>query len=161
MCVDWLRMAMPRVMAQGTFDILHPGHVHYLESSAELGDELVVVIARDRRVSARKDLFMDEESRRRVVAALGCVDRAVLGSEGDLFDSVERLDPDVITLGYDQSYDPDELEADLAEAGFPDIDVVRIDAGPDVGVTSSNDVKARLQEALGDAAFHSVTGEDG
>lgn len=161
MCVDSLPTAMARVMAQGTFDILHPGHVHYLESSAALGDELVVVIARDDRVSARKDLFMDEESRRRVVAALGCVDRAVLGSEGDLFDSVERLQPDVITLGYDQDYDPEALEADLAGAGFPDIDVVRIDAGPDEGVSSSNDVKTRLGAALGDGAFHSVTGDDG
>ncbi len=148
-------------MAQGTFDVLHPGHVHYLEASAALGDELVVVVARDSRVGARKDLFMDEESRRRVVAALSCVDEAVLGSEGDLFDSVERLHPDVITLGYDQEFDPETLEADLAEAGFPDVEVVRVGPGPDEGVGSSSDVKARLREALGDGAFHSVAGEDG
>ncbi|MFB6352792.1 MAG: adenylyltransferase/cytidyltransferase family protein [Halobacteriales archaeon] len=152
---------MRRVMAQGTFDILHPGHVHYLEASAELGDELVVVIARDARVGSRKDLFMDEASRRRVVAALSCVDEAVLGSEGDLFDSVERLAPDVITLGYDQSFDPDELEADLATAGFPDVEVVRIGPGPDEGVSSSSDVKARLREAHGEGVFHSVVGDDG
>jgi FAD synthetase len=161
MCIGSLRPLMERVMAQGTFDILHPGHVHYLEASADHGDELVVVIARDARVRTRKDVFMDEESRRRVVDALGCVDRAVLGSEGDLFDSVETLQPDVITLGYDQSFDPEALEADLAEAGFPDIDVVRIGAGPEDVVSSSSDIKARLETALGEAAFHSVTGEDG
>ena len=152
---------MTRVMAQGTFDILHPGHVHYLEASADLGDELVVVIARDARVAARKDLFMDEESRRRVVAALRCVDDAVLGSEGDLFDSVARLEPDVITLGYDQGFEPAALEADLAEAGYPGVDVVRVGPGPDEGVTSSSDVKARLRERLGEGAFRSVAGEDG
>ena len=152
---------MVRVMAQGTFDILHPGHVHYLEASAAHGDELVVVIARDARVRTRKDLFMDEESRRRVVEALGCVDRAVLGSEGDLFDSVGELGPDVITLGYDQSFDPAELESDLAEAGFPDVEVVRIGPGPEDVVRSSSDVKARLAGALGDGAFRSVAGEDG
>ncbi|MDZ7701288.1 MAG: adenylyltransferase/cytidyltransferase family protein [Halobacteriales archaeon] len=152
---------MQRVMAQGTFDILHPGHVHYLEASAELGDELVVVIARDGRVRTRKDLFMDEESRRRVVGALGCVDRAVLGSEGDLFDTVAELEPAVITLGYDQSFEPEALEADLAEAGFPDVEVVRIGPGPEGVVSSSSDVKARLKAALGDTAFHTVAGEDG
>jgi len=151
---------MRRVMAQGTFDILHPGHVHYLEASAALGDELVVVIARDARVGEHKDLLMDEESRRRVVGALACVDEAVLGSEGDLFDSVARVQPDVITLGYDQSFDPETLEADLAEAGFTGIEVVRIGPGDESLVSNSSDVKARLHEAHGDGAFHSVTGED-
>ncbi len=153
--------AMARVMAQGTFDILHPGHVHYLEASAAHGDELVVVIARDIRVSRRKNLFMDEESRRRVVEALECVDQAVLGSEEDLFDSVDALGPDLITLGHDQSFDPDTLETDLAAAGFPDVEVVRIGPGPADGVTSSSDVKARLEAAHGDAAFHSVAGDEG
>ena len=161
MWVDSLRPAMQRVMAQGTFDILHPGHVHYLESSAALGDELVVVIARDGRVRTRKDLFMDEESRRRVVQALGCVDRAVLGSEGDLFDSVAAIEPDVITLGYDQQFEPEDLEVDLADAGFPDVEVVRIDQGPPEVVSSSSDVKARLRGVHGEAAFRSVAGEDG
>jgi FAD synthetase len=152
---------MQRVMAQGTFDILHPGHLHYLEASATHGDELVVVIARDSRVSTRKNLFMDEDSRQRVVGALDCVDQAVLGSEGDLFDSVGALEPDVITLGHDQSFDPDDLEADLTEAGFAGIDVVRIGRGPTDSVSSSSDVKARLEAAVGEAAFHSVVWEDG
>lgn len=160
MYVDPLPLLMGRVMAQGTFDILHPGHVHYLEASAALGDELVVVIARDSRVGARKDLLMDEESRRRVVEALACVDEAVLGSEGDLFDSVERLQPDVITLGYDQSFEPESLEAELAEAGFPDVTVERIGPGPDEGVTSSSDVKDELRQRRGAGAFHSTVGDD-
>ena len=76
-------------------------------------------------------------------------------------DSVEALEPDVITLGHDQSFDPDDLEADLTEAGFAGIDVVRIGRGPTDSVSSSSDVKARLEAAVGEAAFHSVVWEDG
>ncbi len=147
---------MRRVMAQGTFDILHPGHLHYLRESAALGDELVVIIARDDRVGDRKDLLMDEESRRTVVDAIDVVDAAVLGSDESIFDSVERFDPDVITLGHDQQFDIDQLEADLAGAGFPDIEVVRIGQYDGRGIDSSSDVKARLKERSGTDAFESI-----
>lgn len=147
---------MRRVMAQGTFDVIHPGHLHYFRESAGLGDELYVVIARDSRMRDRKNLYMDEESRREVVEALEMVDAAVLGSEGSIFQSVERVEPDVITLGYDQQFDIDRLETDLAEAGFPDVEVVRISAYDGPGVSSSSEVKARLHAEFGDGAFYSV-----
>ena len=146
-------------MAQGTFDILHPGHVHYIEESAALGGELAVVIARDSRVATRKDVFLDEESRRHVVEALGAVDRAVLGSEDDLFASVAEIDPDVITLGHDQAYDADDLESDLTEAGFTGIEVTRIGAYEGPGVTSSSDVKARILARYGADPFESTAGD--
>ncbi len=57
-------MNMKTVMAQGTFDILHPGHLHYFRESAALGDKLTVVIARDSRVSEKKDTYFDEDERR-------------------------------------------------------------------------------------------------
>lgn len=135
---------MTRVMAQGTFDLLHPGHIHYLCESAALGDELYVVIARDSRMEEKKDLVMDEDNRRTVVDALEMVDKAVLGSEESIFDSVERIKPEVITLGYDQPFDPEKLEADLAEHGFDDIRVVRIDEY-DGETTSSSQIKARIR----------------
>jgi FAD synthetase len=150
---------MRRVMAQGTFDILHPGHRHYLEKSAALGEELAVVIARDSRVAPRKNVFLDEESRRRVIGGLEAVDRAVLGSEKDLFASVAEIDPDVITLGHDQEYEVAALESDLAAAGFDTVDVVRIDAYDGPGVTSSSDVKARILARYGDEAFESTAEE--
>jgi FAD synthetase len=146
-------------MAQGTFDILHPGHRHYLEESAALGEELAVVIARDSRVATRKNVFLDEESRRLVVEGLDVVDRAILGSEADLFDSVAEIDPDVITLGHDQGYDIEALESDLAAAGFGGVEVVRIDAYEGPGVTSSSDVKARILARYGDEAFESTGAE--
>ncbi|MCJ7478816.1 MAG: adenylyltransferase/cytidyltransferase family protein [Candidatus Nanohaloarchaeota archaeon QJJ-7] len=135
---------MKQVMAQGTFDIIHPGHLHYLEESASLGDELVVVIARDSRVSSDKELGIDEESRRKVVQALEMVDRAVLGSEKNIFDSVEELRPDIITLGYDQDRDAEELEEELEVQGFGNIEIVRI--GKYEGNTDgSSQVRERLK----------------
>lgn len=128
-----------RVMAQGTFDVLHPGHIHYLEKSRELGNELVVVVARDSRVSGRKNLVFDEEERRRMLEALEAVDRAVLGSEGDIYSTVREIDPDVITIGYDQDHDPVEVEEMAEEATGHPVEVVRISRGGDY---SSSELKA-------------------
>lgn len=129
---------MKTVMAQGTFDILHPGHIHYLEESAKLGDELVVVISRDSRVGKKKDLVFDENERKEMVEALKPVDRAVLGSQTDIYETVEKVDPDLITLGYDQSHDREEVK-ELAENTLNhEVEVVRI---PGKGEYSSRDIK--------------------
>lgn len=147
---------MVRVMAQGKFDILHPGHVHYLRESAALGDELYVVVARDSRLADRTDLYMDEESRRIVIEALEMVDVAVLGSEESVYDSVERIQPDVITLGHDQQWDADALRADLAEHGFPDVEVVEIGPWEGDGVQSSSTVRDAVKRREGPEAMESV-----
>jgi FAD synthetase len=139
---------MVRVMAQGTFDILHPGHLHYLRESRALGDELYVVIGRDSRMSERKDLFMHEDARRQVVDALAVVDEAILGSEGPIFDTVARVNPDIITLGHDQTFDIADLEATLAEHGHADVRVVRIGAfepESDDMIVSSSAIKEKLE----------------
>lgn len=156
MCVHAQVAAMVRVMAQGKFDIVHPGHLHYLRESAALGDELYVVVARDDRVSERTDLYMDEESRRQVIEALEMVDAAVLGSEGSVFDSVERIGPDVITLGHDQTWDEEKLEEQLAEHGFPDVEVVRIGPAEDVTIDSSSTVREEVRRREGAGALESV-----
>jgi len=156
MYVDALRSAMVRVMAQGKFDILHPGHVHYLTESAALGDELYVVVARDDRVRDRTDLYMDEESRRQVIEALGVVDEAILGSEGSIYDSVERIQPDVITLGHDQTWDESQLEADLESNGFPDVEVVRIGPAEGTAIESSSTVREEVKRREGPGAMESV-----
>lgn len=140
---------MTRVMAQGTFDILHPGHLHYLRESRKLGDELYVVIGRDPRVSEHKDLFMHEEDRRRVVEGLAVVDEAILGSESSIFDTVAQVAPDIITLGYDQDFEVSDLETSLTEHGHPDTDVVRIGVFKPEGremIVSSSLIKKRLDQ---------------
>jgi FAD synthetase len=106
---------MDTVMAQGTFDILHPGHIHYLKEAAEHGDRLVVVVARDNRVQDKKDLQFDEQERQKMLSALEVVDNAVLGSEGDIYSTVTKIDPDTIVLGHDQHHDEQEVK-EMAES---------------------------------------------
>ncbi len=117
---------MVRVMASGVFDLIHLGHVHYLEEAKKLGDELVVVVARDSTVRKEKhEPITPEEFRRDLVESLKPVDRAVLGGEGDMLKVVEELRPDVIALGYDQYHDAERIEAELKKRGL-DIKVVRL-----------------------------------
>lgn len=117
---------MTKVMAQGTFDILHPGHLHYLRESANLGEELVVVIARDSRVKEKKGLYFNEDERRKMVEALEPVDKAVLGSDGDIYSTVEEIDPDVITLGYDQDHEEERVREMAEDATGHEVDVERV-----------------------------------
>ncbi|MEE9115487.1 MAG: adenylyltransferase/cytidyltransferase family protein [Thermoplasmata archaeon] len=117
---------MVTVMASGVFDLIHLGHVHYLEEAKKLGDELVVVVARDS--TARKEKhepITPEEFRRDLVESLKPVDRAVLGGEGDMFKIVEELKPDIIALGYDQYHDAERMEAELKKRGL-ETKVVRL-----------------------------------
>lgn len=129
-------VTMTTVMAQGVFDILHPGHLHYLEQSKELGDELVVVIARDSRIE--KDLYFSEAERKEMLEALEIVDQALLGSEESIYDTVEKVDPDIITLGYDQPYDKEEVASMAREASGRNVEVERIEKRSDY---SSSDIR--------------------
>ncbi len=107
-------------MATGVFDILHLGHLHYLEESKKLGDELVVVVATDATARKRKhEPMTPERMRLEMVESLKPVDRAVLGKEGgDMFQVVEELRPDIITIGYDQPFEPSTLEESLSARGL-------------------------------------------
>ena len=117
---------MVRVMASGVFDLLHTGHLHYLEEAKKLGDELIVVVARDSTVRKEKhEPITSEDVRRELVDALKPVDEAVLGKEGDMFEVVEGIKPDVIALGYDQQHDEEAIRAELEKRGL-DVEVVRL-----------------------------------
>ena len=131
---------MKTVMAQGTFDILHPGHIHYLKESSRMGDELVVVIARDSRAEKRKDLVFSEDERKEMIEALESVDRAILGSETDIYDTVRDVDPDVITLGYDQKHDRDKVRELAEDTVGHEVEVLRIEGKNEY---SSTDIKNR------------------
>lgn len=108
-----------RVMTTGVFDLLHPGHVHMLEEAARLGDELVVVIARDESAQKEKHApITPEEQRRHMVQALKPVDQAVLGHRGDYYQIVEEMQPDVFALGFDQDYDEATIQAEFDQRGI-------------------------------------------
>ena len=108
---------MARVMASGVFDLLHIGHLHYLEEARSYGNELVVVVACDETVRKKKhEPIMPAEERRRLVEALQVVDKAVIGYEDDFLRIVEELKPDVIALGYDQYFEG--LEEELKKRGI-------------------------------------------
>ncbi|MDD1747549.1 MAG: FAD synthase [Methanomassiliicoccales archaeon] len=110
---------MKRVMATGVFDILHSGHLHYLQEAKELGDELYVVVATDATVRRRKhEPITPEKMRVELVQALKPVDKAILGTEGDMYETVRRIEPDIIALGYDQAFDEKELEAEIRKRGL-------------------------------------------
>jgi FAD synthetase len=106
------------VVAQGTFDLVHPGHVHYLREAAAMGDRLVVIVAREPNVTHKPDPICPAEQRRAVVAALSPVDEAILGDREDIFAPIERLDPAVIALGYDQHHEEGAIEAALEDRGI-------------------------------------------
>ena len=96
---------MKRVMAVGVFDLLHAGHLHYMEQAKSLGDHLTVVVAHDDTVRMRKhEPVTGQELRRRMVNGLKPVDDAIIGNppEVPIFDILPVVQPDVIALGYDQ-----------------------------------------------------------
>ncbi|WP_458187155.1 adenylyltransferase/cytidyltransferase family protein [Haladaptatus sp. NG-WS-4] len=109
---------MIHVLAQGTFDILHPGHVHYLRDAAEMGDRLSVIIARRENVTHKQPPVLSNPQRRDLVDALEVVDHARVGHPEDIFVPIEDLDPDVIALGYDQHHDDAAIEAELDRRGI-------------------------------------------
>jgi len=117
---------MTRVMASGVFDILHTGHISYLEQARAMGDELYVVVACDETVRKRKhEPITPEEMRLKIVSSLKVVDEAILGnSGGDIYSILDIVKPDIIVLGYDQTFDEKELETQLKSKGF-DIKVRR------------------------------------
>lgn len=103
---------MKKVMIFGTFDILHPGHTHFIKEAKEYGDYLVIVVARDKTVAELKKhpTINKENTRKTNLEQLGLADKVILGEEGDKYAVIRREKPDIIALGYDQKFYIDELE---------------------------------------------------
>ncbi len=112
---------MTKVMAFGTFDIIHPGHIYYLKKAKKEGDVLIVVIARDLNVKKIKGSFpsYNEEQRFNKIKKLDITKNIIYGDLNDWFKVIRDIKPDVVCLGYDQD------SAGLAKE-FPDIKIVRI-----------------------------------
>ena len=121
---------MVRVLAVGVFDLLHAGHLHYLEQAKSLGDHLVVVVAHDDTVRKRKhEPVTGQELRCRMVAGLKPVDESLIGNPPDvpIFDILPVIKPDIIALGYDQEHAEERIRAALNEREMGHIEVTRVE----------------------------------
>jgi len=139
------------VLASGTFDLLHFGHVRYLEESKKAGGEnakLVVIVARDSTVEKRKGKkpVLPEDQRRALVESLKVVDEAILGYETfDINEVVEKIKPDIITVGHDQEGIEIEVKKAIAERGL-NIKVIRIGKFGKEELNSSSKIKRKISE---------------
>jgi cytidyltransferase-like protein len=125
------------VMIGGAFEIIHPGHLHTITEAKRLGNTLVVVVAADRTVSKNKgrEPVTTQDWRVRLVAALREVDVALPGGQGSIYDTLEKVRPDVVALGYDQTHNPVDIENEARRRGL-ELSVVRL-TSPLPGVKTS------------------------
>ena len=131
---------MKKIATFGVFDIVHSGHIRFLEGCKGLikNSELVVVITRDLTVLREKGKkpLMSEEDRRYIIQSLKPVDKAILGYEGtDKLRIVEDIKPDIVILGYDQTINQKQLEKELIKRGLK-IQVMRLKKYGNINSTS-------------------------
>jgi FAD synthetase len=117
---------MVKVMATGTFDLLHMGHIFYLREAKKLGDTLVVVVATDSTVRKLKhNPITPQEIRVNLIKELKMVDEAYLGHEDDIYTIVQEIKPDIIALGFDQIYNDATIKNELKKRKL-NVKVVRL-----------------------------------
>ncbi len=124
--IEWVREKPKKVLVGGTFDIIHPGHIHYLKEASKYG-LVYAVVARDvnvERIKGRKPV-MREDERLTLVSSIRYVYKAVLGHETDFGETINKLRPDLIVLGPDQPVDEEFLEGIANRYGLS-FDIVRL-----------------------------------
>ncbi|MFQ6085185.1 MAG: adenylyltransferase/cytidyltransferase family protein [Candidatus Bathyarchaeia archaeon] len=142
------------VLASGVFDLLHYGHVRYLEEAKRKGGrdaKLIVIVARDRTVERKKGEkpIVPENQRRALVEALEVVDEALLGYEDlNLKRVIDKIKPSVVAVGYDQRGILDELE-DLISRGGYSFKIARIGRFGSDDLASSSKIKRKIVERWG------------
>lgn len=141
------------VLATGVFDLLHLGHLRFLEDSKRRGgpgSKLVVIVANDKTVFRRKGKgpVIPGDQRRELVGALRVVDRAILGREEiDLLGDLREVKPDIVSVGYDQNEIRTAVTRLIRKHGLP-IRVIRIRRFGPIGFNSSSKLKNRVARAL-------------
>jgi D-glycero-beta-D-manno-heptose 1-phosphate adenylyltransferase len=123
------------IFTNGVFDLLHPGHVRYLQDARALGDALIVAVNSDRSVRANKGgdrPINPEYERAEVLLALACVDAAVIFDEDTPHAIISRIEPDILVKGADWG-EHDIVGRDVVEARGGR--VVRIELSPGYSTT--------------------------
>lgn len=139
------------VLAAGVFDLLHYGHIRYLEEAKKTGGSnarLVVIVARDETVRRLKgsDPIIPEDQRRAVIEALKVVDEALLGFEDlDLDRVLQQIKPDIVVVGHDQEAIKAQVEK-INKARELDIKIVQISQFGEDDLNSSSKIKSRIVE---------------
>jgi len=139
------------VLASGNFDLLHLGHVRYLEEAKRAGGEnaeLIVIVARDSTVEKMKGRkpVMSEDQRRSLVEALKVVDEAILGYEElDINKALEKIRPDIIAVGHDQDAMEKAVRKAVKEKGFK-IQIVKVGKFGKKELNSSSKIKRKVVE---------------
>lgn len=123
------RKSIVVVFIGGGFELIHYGHVYTIGKAKSLGDVLVVSVARDSTIRKRKkrEPIINEQDRVRLLSSLRDVDAAILGVEGDIYETLEKVKPDIVALGYDQYHLEDEVKKEAAKRGMK-LRVVRLDS---------------------------------
>ena len=139
------------MLASGNFDLLHLGHVKYLEEAKKAGGEnakLIVIVARDSTIKKMKgrNPVMPEDQRRSLVESLKVVDEAILGYEElDISKVLEKIRPDIIAVGHDQDNIEGSVRKALAAKKL-NIQVVKIGKFGKEELNSSSKIKRKLIE---------------
>lgn len=142
-------MTGKRVLASGVFDLIHYAHIRFLEEAKKAGGEgahLTVVVARDKTSEKMKGKtpVIPEDHRRAIVESLKPVDEAVLGYESiSLKETIKKLKPDIIAVGYDQKSIEEDVRKILAKEKL-DIKVVRIGRFGPADLDSSSKIKRKI-----------------
>ncbi len=138
---------MTKVLAAGVFNILHPGHLFFLEEAKKLGDELDVIVSSDAITKKlKKGFILPQEQRAEMVRALKPVDRVFVGDEKDPMKLISVIKPDVIALGHDQDIDEDWLREQLSALGSK-ARIVRIEKKLEGGFYSSSSILEKLNDS--------------
>jgi FAD synthetase len=139
------------VLASGVFDLLHLGHVKFLEEAKKTGGrnaELIVIVARDSTVEKRKGKkpIMPENQRRALVESLKVVDEAILGYEQfDIGKVIDKIKPDVIVFGYDQNSMEKTVKNCIKVKGLK-VKIVKIGRFEEDELDSSSKIKQKIIE---------------
>jgi FAD synthetase len=132
------RDAIKVVLVGGVFDVIHPGHIHTLKAARQHGDVLVVVVARTStaaKIKKGRRVYHGENLRKELVSSLSFVDLAIIGSKVSLYDTVERVSPDIIALGYDQIHSEREISENCKDRNLT-VRIIRLNT-PVPGIKSS------------------------
>jgi D-glycero-beta-D-manno-heptose 1-phosphate adenylyltransferase len=141
---DQRRAGRRVVFTNGVYDLVHPGHIEYLEAAKAAGDLLIVAVNSDRSVRANKGParpILPEDERAELIAALRVVDAVVIFDAETPADVVQRIQPDVLVKGADWAADAI-VGRDTVEARGGR--VLRIDLVPGYSTTAIVDKVRRL-----------------